>query len=131
MNDIRLTTVWKPPSSQASDMPPAATDEPISMPENESQPCDFIEYDGRIILKDDIPEEYRDIVELLGMRTFMSLLELCGGMTLYLPKVDSIYRNPRDREIRMRFDGGNYRALSVQFRLSERQIRKIINGGRS
>ena len=35
------------------------------------------------------------------------------------------------RDIRARFDGGNYRALAVQFRLSERQIRKIINGTRS
>ena len=36
----------------------------------------------------------------------------------------------RDREIRARFNCGNYRALASQFRLSERQIRKIINGTR-
>ena len=29
-----------------------------------------------------------------------------------------------------RFNGGNYRALASQFRLSERQIRKIVNGTR-
>ena len=31
---------------------------------------------------------------------------------------------------RARFNGGNYRALASQFRLSERQIRKIVNGTR-
>ena len=56
---------------------------------------------------------------------------LCGGQDLYIPKLESLERSGRDREIRARFDGGNYRALSVQFRLSERQIRKIINGTRS
>lgn len=131
MDDVRLTTVRKAPDSQASDMPSAATDNPISAPENNSQHCDFVEYDGRIILMDDIPEEYRDIAELLGMRSFMDLLGLCGGLSLYLPKADSIYRNPRDREIRMRFDGGNYKSLAVQFRMSERQIRKIIKGYRT
>ena len=34
-------------------------------------------------------------------------------------------------DIRARFTGGNYRALAAQFRLSERQIRKIINGTRT
>jgi len=40
-------------------------------------------------------------------------------------------RNARDRDIRARFNGCNYRALAAQFRLSERQIRKIINGTRT
>ena len=40
-------------------------------------------------------------------------------------------RGPRDRAIRARFDGGNYRQLAAQYRLSVRQIRKIINGTRT
>ena len=40
-------------------------------------------------------------------------------------------REARDRDIRTRFDGGNYRALAAQYRLSERQVRKIINGTRT
>lgn len=42
----------------------------------------------------------------------------------------TLRRDGRDREIRARFNGGNYRALASQFRLSERQIRKIVNGTR-
>ena len=80
----------------------------------------------RAIRMEDIPEEYRDIVETLGLEVFLTLTDLCGGLNLYIPK-----RDGRDREIRARFDGGNYRALAAQFRLSERQIRKIISGTRT
>lgn len=85
----------------------------------------------RTIPMSDIPEEYRDIAEAIGMEAFTQLTLLCGGQSLYIPKRESLERNARDRDIRARFDGGNYRALAAQFRLSERQIRKIINGTRS
>ena len=85
----------------------------------------------RSIRLEDIPEEYQDIAEELGLKVFVRLAALCGGQDLYIPKLESLERSGRDREIRARFDGGNYRALAVQFRLSERQIRKIINGVRS
>ena len=86
---------------------------------------------ARAIPMSDIPEEYRDIAEALGMEAFTRLTLLCGGQNLYIPKRDSLERNARDRDIRARFTGGNYRALAAQFRLSERQIRKIINGTRT
>jgi len=79
----------------------------------------------------DIPAEYHDIVEVLGMESFLKLAYTCGGQTLYIPKLESIERGDRDRQIRARFDGGNYRQLAAQFRLSERQVRKIINGRRT
>ena len=85
----------------------------------------------RSIRLEDIPEEYRDIAEDLGLPVFLRLAALCGGQDLYVPKLESLERCGRDREIRARFNGGNYRALAAQFRLSERQIRKIINGVRS
>lgn len=85
---------------------------------------------ARHIRTDDIPEEYRDIVDAIGMEAFVHLTLLCGGQTLYVPKRESLERGARDRDIRALFNGSNYRSLAVQFRLSERQIRKIINGSR-
>lgn len=85
----------------------------------------------RAICSEDIPEEYQDLADTLGMEVFLQLAELCGGQSLYIPKLDSLAKGGRDREIRARFNGGNYRALAAQFRLSERQIRKIINGTRT
>lgn len=85
----------------------------------------------RAIRPEDIPEEMQDVAEAIGMEAFLKLAHLCGGQCLYIPKSESLEREGRDREIRARFNGGNYRALASQFRLSERQIRKIINGARS
>lgn len=79
------------------------------------------------ILLSDVPEEYQDIVETIGMDAFVQLTLLCGGQNLYIPKRESLQRGARDREIHALFTGGNYRALAAQFRLSERQIRKILN----
>lgn len=83
------------------------------------------------ILREDIPEEYWDILDTLGREAFFKLIRLCSGQTQYIPKMESLERNARDRDIRAHFNGGNYRALATQFRLSERQIRKIINGTRT
>ena len=84
--------------------------------------------DLRTIRRTDIPDEYLDIYDALGAEAFLNLVRLCGGQSLYLPKLDSLEREGRNREIRARFNGGNYRALAAQFRLSERQVRKILNG---
>lgn len=80
---------------------------------------------------EDVPEEFRDVAESLGLEAFLKLVSLCGGQDLYIPKRESLERGPRDRAIRARFDGGNYRQLAAQYRLSVRQIRKIINGTRT
>ena len=77
---------------------------------------------ARPVPMSDIPEEYRDIAEAIGLEAFTRLTLLCGGQSLYIPKRESLERNARDRDIR---------ALAAQFRLSERQIRKIINGTRT
>ena len=82
----------------------------------------------RAIRLEDVPGEYRDIAEELSLEVFLRLAALCGGQDLYVPKLETLERCGRDREIRARFNGGNYRALAAQFRLSERQVRKILNG---
>ena len=84
----------------------------------------------RSVSVDDIPPEFHDIVNEIGLDAFLSICRLVGGLAIYFPKMESLERNGRDREIRSRFDGGNYKQLAKMFRLSERQIRKIINGER-
>ena len=83
------------------------------------------------VRREDIPEEYWDLLDTLGREAFFKLIRLCGGQNMYVPKPETLTRNARDRDIRARFNGGNYKALAAQFRLSERQIRKIINGTRT
>ena len=85
----------------------------------------------RAVTIEDIPEEYRDIAEAVGLEAYLTLSVLCGGQNLYIPKREALERQARNREIRDQFNGGNYRSLAAQYRLSERQIRKIINGTRT
>ena len=33
----------------------------------------------------DIPAEYTDLVEVLGLDGFLTLVDLCGGQSLYIP----------------------------------------------
>lgn len=80
----------------------------------------------RKVALEDIPEEHRDIAEAMGLESYLALSLLCGGQNLYIPKREALERAARNREIRARFNGGNYRSLACQYRLSERQIRKII-----
>lgn len=81
----------------------------------------------RGVTLEDIPEEYRDIAETVGLEAYLTLSVLCGGQNLYIPKREALERQARNREIRAHFNGGNYRTLAAQYRLSERQIRKIIH----
>ena len=83
----------------------------------------------RGVTLEDIPEEYRDIAEAVGLEAYLKLSVLCGGQNLYIPKREALERQARNRAIRSQFNGGNYRSLAVQYRLSERQIRKIVHGG--
>lgn len=80
------------------------------------------------ILLSDIPQEYRQLTEALGLNAFLRLAALRGGQDLYIPKLESLERNARDRRIRAAFRGRNYRELAARFHLSERQIRKILKG---
>ena len=82
----------------------------------------------RAIRRADIPAEYLDLVDTLGLESFLSLVDLCGGQSLYIPKRETLGREGRDREIRARYNGANTRALARQFRLSERYVRKIVHG---
>lgn len=81
----------------------------------------------RAVSLEDIPAEHRDIAESLGLKAYLTLSVLCGGQNLYIPKREALERAARNREIQSQFNGSNYRALAIQYRLSERQIRKIIN----
>lgn len=75
---------------------------------------------------EDVPEGCRDLVEVFGMEVFISLIEYCGGSSLYLPSKGAVVKKARNRVIREEFDGGNFRELSSRFGISDMQVRKIV-----
>lgn len=50
-----------------------------------------------------------------------------SGLLIYLPSTTSVERDARDARLRALFDGANYRELAARFRLSIRQIRRIVS----
>lgn len=72
--------------------------------------------------------EQREIAECVGIDGYRKLVENFGGTSVYIQKSDKIAKNSRDEQIKMKFNGGNHKALAREFNLSESSIRKILNG---
>lgn len=74
----------------------------------------------------DLTPEQRELADLLGLDTFLKLVEQCGGTNLYIPKAETIGRAARNAMIQAEFTGYNVKALAAKYRLSEVQIRSIV-----
>lgn len=82
------------------------------------------------IRMEDIAPEYRDIAEVVGIEVFVDLVRHCGGQNIYIPKLESLLRASRDRNMLACFSGGNYKELAKKYGLTERRIRSIIDDSR-
>jgi len=78
------------------------------------------------LIKEDLPEGVVDIVDVIGMDAFKSLVKFAGGSNLYVPNESSLVKGVRNRMIRDSFDG-DYRKASRKFGLSTAQVRNIVN----
>ena len=68
-----------------------------------------------------------DLAELLGTENMLTLVESYSGMIIYVPKLDSLLRNIRDRRIRQEYDGTNTRALALKYDVSESWVKRIAS----
>jgi Mor family transcriptional regulator len=73
------------------------------------------QYDIKI---DDLPPEFREIAEHIGLEPALRLVEIRAGEGVYVPKPEKICRAARDRAIRAEFDGRNYRDLARKYGLT-------------
>ena len=78
------------------------------------------------LTKDDLPEGVIDVVDVIGMDAFKSLVKFAGGSNLYIPNESSIVKSFRNKKIRESFNG-DYKAISRKFGISEAQVRNIVN----
>ena len=74
----------------------------------------------------DIPDSIKDVVDVIGMDAFKSLVKLVGGSNLYVPNESSLVKGVRNRMIRESFDG-DYKKISRRFGISTVQVRNIVN----
>ena len=74
---------------------------------------------------DDLHGDVKEFAAYAGLDSAIKLLELFSGGTIYLPRIESVTRERRNKLILGQFDGNNYTELSRAFGLSRRQIRNI------
>lgn len=77
--------------------------------------------------KEDLPILLQDLVDLIGIENFIKLIKVYGGSSLYIPNENSILKPLRNRLIKENFNGNNYKQLAKEFKISEMQVRNIIN----
>lgn len=78
------------------------------------------------LTKDDLPDGVIDVVDVIGMDAFKSLVKFAGGSNLYIPNEASLVKSFRNKKIREVFDG-DYKVISRKFGISEAQVRNIVN----
>lgn len=70
--------------------------------------------------------EQRELAETVGLDAYKKLIEHFGGCQLYVPKLETVLKEARNKEIKENFTGFNYRELAKKYHVSEMTIRKIV-----
>lgn len=78
------------------------------------------------LTEDDISEQYRPIVEIIGIKGFVALSDYAKGDELYFPKVESIIAPVRNRHIKAEWTGYNKSELAAKYNLTTAQLRNIL-----
>ena len=82
------------------------------------------------IQAEDLPETFQDIAELIGLENALALVDLCGGMSLYIPKKDSCELAAKSRKIYEDYknsaSGTVYADLAKKYNYAENHIRRIV-----
>lgn len=80
---------------------------------------------------DDIPGGSRLFAQHVGLPSFLEIAGRFGGETIYIPSLDQLRREVRNRGIRAEYrETGEVNQLSRKYKLSERQIRNIVRSSR-
>ena len=74
----------------------------------------------------DLPPQFENIANRLGIEKVKWLFEEFGGTSVYFPTKKMIYKESSDREIFNEFNGFNIKELASKYNMSESYIRAII-----
>lgn len=77
------------------------------------------------------PNPFVELGKQIGPENLTLVLAALGGKNVYVPTPDGFWgqlvKEVRDTEIRARFKGNNLRELSLEYQMSERHLRRIVN----
>ena len=77
----------------------------------------------------DLPENLQPVARIMGLETFMELLEYSGGTTLYFFKPDKLIVKARSRMIREEYPRLRFNEIAQKHKITETWVRKIIESG--
>jgi Mor family transcriptional regulator len=66
-------------------------------------------------------------INAIGVDAFVELSHATGGISIYVPKFESVIAAARNRVIIREFDRGNYAELAIKYGITEVWVRQIIN----
>ena len=75
---------------------------------------------------EDVPDQFRDLAEAIGIDSFKNLVRYAGGTSVYVPVEGCVTREVRNRILRGTFSG-DYKEFAKVYRISEGHLRRIIN----
>lgn len=62
----------------------------------------------------------------LSPRIIKIIVEVAGGTRMTFPDLKFLWRQERNRRIRIEFDGRNYEELGIKYGLKIRRVREIL-----
>ena len=80
------------------------------------------------IKKDLLPENFKEVVDLIGLEKATILIKHYGGDNMYIPKMDCFVKYTRNNNIIDDYKlGYTYKQLVMKYKLTNTSIRHIIN----
>ncbi len=77
----------------------------------------------------DVPDNMKNIYEIVGKHKFIEIVSLYGGQMVYFPTSKSIHKISRNKDIIKRYNGINVMELAREYRITTNQIRRIVKEG--
>ena len=75
---------------------------------------------------DDIAENYRPVVDIIGIEKFIEICRYAMGEELYFPMIDRVLAPARNRQIKAEYDGYNAKELAEKYDITMRRIAGIL-----
>ena len=76
----------------------------------------------------DLDGEQLELAECIGIDAYRALAQTYGASSIYIAKIDSIFKDERDRRIRREYNGCNAHALALKYNLADNTVHKIVRG---
>lgn len=75
---------------------------------------------------DDLQDQHRDIAEAVGIAGLISLTDMFGGSSIYIPQKKELVKMRVYRNILEEYDGTNIKELTVRYHVCESTVYNIV-----